>query len=209
MRSRTFFSIAYPDLQQRNAWFNVTTGDLPLSSAPPRIERSLFVFRVAEDRIGLTDGVRATRRHEILALEVKLTNEGRLVEARAVGEFIHTDRVAAARRLVDERPTWKDEDVYRHLRTQGARFTPDQVRDPNTAFGDRIRELQSFLGAVSITSVEFTTRDGAPGTKSQPTADLTWSVIVETTPREIKPNCYTFIFEPFDGRLMWLFSETC
>jgi hypothetical protein len=142
------------------------------------------------------------RTKELLSVEVWIARSGRIERFRAVGEVTNMTRRRQIVNEVNAHRGWSDQQVLALLRSRGATATPDQMDDPQSAFQEKVKDLEYLFGAMNVNSVECTIRDPNQFKAGLPSAELLWTVIVETLPADLTPSRYAFIYEPFEGRLI-------
>ena len=102
------------------------------------------------------------------------------------------------RRRVESHPEWDGERILQELRGAGAAFTPDQKEVFLKTLP--LAPLESFLGRIEITRVEFKiAEEGHEGNF----AHLYWLVDVKATAENQPTEDYGLYFDPFDGTLMF------
>jgi hypothetical protein len=98
--------------------------------------------------------------------------------------------------LVKTHRNLSDAQVVRALKEAGAKYGPE---DKDSFLASLpLKDLEEFLGKLTIKSAEFHLRHDQPG---GPIPELRWSVEAESRSAGGKIQIFTLIFEPFAGKL--------
>jgi hypothetical protein len=121
------------------------------------------------------------------------------VHATTMGE----KKLDALRKLVKSHPEWSDEQAVSALMRDGARFGPEEKK----AFISTLPldKMERFLGRIKITSVDF--RYPPQGRNEHTSVDLSWDVTADVLFSDGTSARYVFSFEPYEGRLTYLWRE--
>jgi len=122
------------------------------------------------------------------------------VQATTMGE----KKLDALRKLVKSHPEWSGEQAVSVLMGDGARFGPEEKK----AFISTLPldKMERFLGRIKITSVDF--RYPPKGRDEHtPVLDLCWDVDADVLFSDGTSAKYVFTFEPYGGKLTYLWRE--
>jgi hypothetical protein len=123
-------------------------------------------------------------------------------DGRIEGVTIHGNTLANDKKceqislLVNTHRNWSDSQVVRALKEAGAKYGPED-KDGFLA-SLPLKDLEEFLGKLTIKSAEFQLRHDQPG---GPIPELSWSVEAESRSTDGKVKILTLMFEPFAGKL--------
>jgi hypothetical protein len=113
-------------------------------------------------------------------------------------ELVQTERLNAARKLIEAHPEWSEEQILRTLSEAGALYLPkDKSRFVSSLHFER---AERFMGHLDITSVEF----GSVVNKEHigNFALLIWTIKAEAKFPDGTRCRYFLAYEPFGGKLI-------
>jgi hypothetical protein len=123
-------------------------------------------------------------------------------DGRIESVTIHGDALANDKKdkqiseLVNTHRNWSDAQVVRALKEAGAKYGPE---DKDSFLASLpLKDLEEFLGKLTIKSAEFQLRHDQPG---GPIPELWWTVEAESRSTGGKTQIFTLILEPFAGKL--------
>lgn len=126
---------------------------------------------------------------------------GRVQEIRIFSDAAHQPQLAAIRRSVEAHPEWSNDQITAKLSEAGAKFGPSSKEAIVRAFPSASAE--KLFGRLNNIEAEFSfpTR-GAPGHFAS--ASLIWTISADSTLPDNSHPRYTFEFEPFEGKLIYI-----
>src|ERR1700682_736360 len=116
------------------------------------------------------------------------------------GPLTHKEQLEALQEVVDAHEEWSDAQVLETLEKAGGRYGPQAKSEIEKRVP--IKQLEPLIGKITILRSEFEIR--AKGT--QPTAVLTWTVVVRAHKQGKKDIKYWLRLEPFGGNLISLMA---
>jgi hypothetical protein len=188
----------YPELTERPYTLRLVTNETPLNDSwTVPLHFSLQVHPPDDG------GATADPPPVLLEAEYQFSKEsGRLLEVFIKGQLSHSSELERIAQSVDDHPEWSDRRILAELTVKGARTLVGASPSADFAIATATA-LEPFLGSITVKSVQFKTRikelAGDP-------ALLQWGLILETVPKDITPSTYGLVFEPFEGKLLWLHS---
>jgi hypothetical protein len=132
-----------------------------------------------------------------------LKNGSRILQVRAI--TMGEKKLDALRKLVQSHPEWSDEQAVGALMQDGARFGPEEKK----AFISTLPldKMERFLGHLKITSVDFRYPPQGRDEHTSVLVSLCWDVTAEALFSDGTSAKYFFSFEPYEGRLTYLWRE--
>ena len=115
------------------------------------------------------------------------------------GAATGSDKLDSLREAIDGNTKYSDEEILEMLKTHGAKFLSGH--EDQLLRKIPIKELESFLGVITVTSVTFKIRDAAQYSAGLPAANLVWAVYFTATRRGGRSMKYFLILEPFEGKV--------
>lgn len=207
--AQRFLQALWPELNKRGLIATVTADG---SFDQPWSRINTFALQIGEghpgQRLGVVvnpDGSRGYMiARQFAASSFMFDAEGLLLRFSIQGETVaRSESHAALARLVDENPQWSEQQCLDALRAAGARFGPTEKTALLRALP--INKMEPLLGKLKITSLEFETRhEQVLNGKPSPSAILKWALEAEAKKPGKRGAKYTFTFEPFEGRLIFL-----
>ena len=118
-------------------------------------------------------------------------------------EFVWTNIMGSERYTstlgrVQSHREWSEKDAAKALKDAGARYDPDEK--DRLVQSIHLKRFEKFLGTLKIASVEFETFSNSDHTGDF--ALLFWLVRADAQLPDGTHRTYSFLFEPFDGRLV-------
>jgi hypothetical protein len=196
---REFVLTAYPQLAGRDANVSLTLGSLPLDGGLPAIPE--FSVRIVERKPGQFSPIMSP----LLEAAIAFDSRGFARSLRADGLIVGSERLTLAVTDVNAHAEWSDQRVTATLVGRGATFVPDRLADPRAVFDSRVRQIEHFLGVVTLISARFVVRREQPS-KGDRIADLKWYVTVSARQSDGIERRYVLWYEPFGGQLLYLLT---
>jgi hypothetical protein len=199
--AQRFLRAAFPELvgQRLTTEFHLRSGiDGPFLLPP-------LTVRVFDSRDPPPAGVSENRNDQLLGSSMWMVS-GHMDDALFFGRHVHSNEIDALTKTCAQHPDWKLSDVGLALSELNAKYGPD-AKDAflRTAPTGRFAAVLGPIQRVQVT-FNWQSRDDAGRLVEYPPG---WGVSFEARAPGRPRVCYSATFEPLDGRLARLHSESC
>jgi hypothetical protein len=197
-----YFHVLYPELDEKLLGLMITPMSLshggkyyPVLNPDLRLFSMELLDRPGNDDVG---GASKTCPQLVLAAYFRFSSHGDTLEELATnGPIVNGQRNRQFRDLVEKHPRWSDQRILQELSNAKANFGPDAKEDLLRKLP--LKELESLLGKISVTSAEFQIVDRHG--KEHQNALIQWNIAATVQFADGRELRYVFLCEPFDGKL--------
>ena len=207
--AQKFLQALYPETKEKGYTVLYSVGGTydPAWTYLPRLEVNLLETNYTPSAQLLMG--KEARKYEplypILTVYFYFDKDGRIEEVSIAGNSLANDaKNTRVLQILESRRDWSVRQIIRVLKEAGARYGPeDKVRFLASL---PIKELEPFLGNLTVKSVDFHSRHEESGS-AVTTVDTTsvtgveWIVQIEASSADGKTQSYILGFEPFAGKL--------